>query len=489
MKVMTRWVRRSLAILLIVIWSWGLGACSSDRPIVAESPRLPKASAQPTPRLFEVAPPTVIQELRKDLEIYQPQVKILSPRPNQVIEDTTVSVSLQVADLPTFKDETLGLGPHLHFFLDNQPYRAIYNPGEPVMLEDLTPGSHTIRVFASRPWHESFKNEGAYAQTTFHIFTKTPDNNPDSNLPLLTYSRPQGTYGAEPILLDFYLTNAPLHLVAQSDPADEILDWQIRCTLNGQSFTFDTWEPIYLKGFKPGHNWVQLELLDETGQPIPNAFNNAVRLITYEPDGTDPLSKLVQGELSARQARTIVDPNYVPSEPEAIEPEVELQSEPEIESNISEPEVAPEPQAEVEPPQEPGPEVEQPELPAAEPDASQEEQPSPPLPVIPPPVGLVVPPEPGSIPEIVIPDAEERAEASLEPEDLPEVEAPEAPDAIAPQPASTTQLQSEKPEVEQEAIDPLPETPPNLLLAPIESKPSAVQPESEAVGASEPPIA
>jgi len=33
-------------------------------------------------------------------------------------------------------------------------------------------------------------------------FTKTPDNNPDAE-PLLTYSRPKGSYGAEPILLDF----------------------------------------------------------------------------------------------------------------------------------------------------------------------------------------------------------------------------------------------------------------------------------------------
>lgn len=480
MKAMIRWVRRSLAILLVVLWSWGLGACSSDRPIVSEPPRLAKASAQPAPRLFEVAPPAVIQELRKDLEIYQPQVEILSPRPNQVIEDTTVSVSLQVTDLPTFKDETWGSGPHLHFFLDNQPYRAIYDPSDPVILEDLTPGTHTIRVFASRPWHESFKNEGAYAQATFHVFTQTPDNNPDPNLPLLTYSRPQGTYGAEPILLDFYLSNAPLHLVAQADPADDILDWQIRCTLNGQSFTFDTWEPIYLKGFKPGRNWVQLELLDDRGQPIPNAFNNAVRLVTYEPEGSDTLSKLVRGELTVREARTIVDPNYVPPAPNAIAPEVEPEIESAIESNLSEPEVAPEPQPAVDAPQTPEP-VEHPELPVVQPDAMPEEQPSPP-PVIPPPTGLAVPPEPGSIPEILPELAgqkreEEKAKEFSEVEEAPAATEPENSEAIAPKPSTMTGSSLDESKGEEKAIGTSLDTQSKTVPLESEAQSGATQPE------------
>ena len=143
---------------------------------------------------------------------------------------------------------------------------------------------------------------------------KTQDNNPDPAQPLLTYSRPKGSYGAEPILLDFYLTNAPLHLVAQEDPKDDIADWRVRCTVNGSSFVVDRWEPLYLKGFKPGKNWVQLEFLDEQGNSVKNVFNNTARLITYEPKGKDTLSKLVRGEISATEARRIVDPNYTAEE-------------------------------------------------------------------------------------------------------------------------------------------------------------------------------
>jgi hypothetical protein len=244
------------------------------------------------------------------LDDYQPQVTIVSPKADEVLQDATVSVRFQVQDLPVFKDPDLGLGPHLHVILDNQPYKAVYDLDQPLVFEDLSPGTHTLRVFASRPWHESFKNEGAYSQTTFHVFTKSTDNSPDPALPLLTYSRPTGSYGAEPIMLDFYLTNAPLHLVARENPDDDIADWRIRVTINGESFVLDRWQPVYLKGFKPGKNWVKLEFLDEQGNPVKNVFNDTVRLISYEPQGKDTLSQLMRGELSTDLARGIVDPNY-----------------------------------------------------------------------------------------------------------------------------------------------------------------------------------
>jgi hypothetical protein len=329
----------------------GLASCG-DRPL-----ELPTSSnnSKPAPTLAnsisEVSPPETIQQLRPVLEIYQPQVSILSPKPDESIQDTDVSVQLQVKDLPLFKDANLGLGPHLQVILDNQPYKAIYDTSQTLVISDLEPGTHTLRVFASKPWEESFKNDGAWAQTTFHIFTKTEDNNPDRTLPQLTYNQPQDTYGAEPIILDFYLTNAPLHSVAQADAQDEILDWKIRATVNGESFTIDRWQPIYLKGFKPGKNWVQLELLDELGNPIQNAFNNTVKLVNYAPQDQDALAKLVRGELTATDARGTVDRNYKTPTPEPtpeettpiVEPVVEASpaieqtpiAEPSIESTIT----------------------------------------------------------------------------------------------------------------------------------------------------------
>nr|WP_052324749.1 hypothetical protein [Hassalia byssoidea] len=309
-------ILRRLIILLLVL---SITSCG-EKAVSQEVSVGYKEKPQPISRQFsEVSPPAVIQELRSLDDIYQPQVTILTPQADEVLQDDKVTVRLQVKDLPIFKDPKFDLGPHLHVILDNQPYIPVYDLNQPLVLPDLSPGTHTLRVFASRPWDESFKNEGAYAQTTFHIFTKSDDNNPDAALPLITYNRPQGIYGAEPILLDFYLTNAPLHLVAKDNPNNQIADWRIRCTINGESFVLDRWQAIYLKGFKPGKNWVKLEFLDDKGNVVKNVFNSTIRLITYEPKGKDTLSQIVRGELSAEQVRSIVDPNYT-AKPTTAEP-------------------------------------------------------------------------------------------------------------------------------------------------------------------------
>ena len=295
--------------LLILLLSWPLMGCA-DRLVASPPPSLTKIS-EPVAigKLAEVQPPLLIQELRRNLDQYQPQIKILSPEPEQVLEDTTVVVKLKIQDLPIFQNADLEMGPHIHLILDNQPYQAIYNPDKPIILKDLTAGTHTLRVFPVRPWHESFKNDGAFAQRTFHVLTKTEDNRPDPALPLLTYSRPKGSYGAEPILLDFYLTNAPLHLIAQENTEDAIADWRIRVTINNESFLLDNWQPIYLTGFEKGQNWVKLEFIDEQGNLVQNAFNNTVRVIDYAPNGQDTLSQLVRGELSLETAKSIINPN------------------------------------------------------------------------------------------------------------------------------------------------------------------------------------
>lgn len=306
-------LKRLLVLFVLVLGLWGCG----DRLEASIPSELTPEVTQPvvTPALTEVAVPSLIAELRQELDQYQPQVQIVSPRPGETLNSTTVSIQLKVSDLPTFKDESLGMGPHIHLFLDDQPYQAVYDVSQPIVLENLTPGSHLIRAFASRPWHESFKNEGAYAESTFNIFTASNTNIPDFQQPLLTYSRPQGTYGAEPIMLDFYLTNAPLHFVAQEDETDNVNDWRIRVTVNGESFVLSDWQPIYLKGFKKGENWVKLEFIDDQGELLENDYNNPVRVINFDPKVNDTLAKLVQNKLSLRTAKGMVTTKELPPEP------------------------------------------------------------------------------------------------------------------------------------------------------------------------------
>jgi hypothetical protein len=307
-KLITRLVGSCLVLVLAI----GMTSCersTASVPNPVEQSVVASTVTATDGPLSEVNTPASIDRLAPSLAKFQPRVSILSPQANQTLDDDRVSVKLQVSDFPLFKSKELGLGNHLHVILDKQTYQGVYDLTQPLVFENLAPGTHTLRVFASRPWHESFKNPGAYAQTTFHVLTKTTENNPDPSKPLLTYSRPAGKYGAEPIMLDYYLTNAPTH-VATTDSTATIPDWQIRVTINNQQFTIDRWAPIYLQGFKPGKNLVKLELLDDRGNPISNVYNESIGAFDYDPTNTDSLAKLVQGRLSDELARTLVDPNY-----------------------------------------------------------------------------------------------------------------------------------------------------------------------------------
>ncbi|MBW4467205.1 MAG: hypothetical protein KME07_17400 [Pegethrix bostrychoides GSE-TBD4-15B] len=455
----------ALAVLMAASFMLGSAGCSRSGEGSGVMAFAPQRS-----RLSEVSPPFTIQALKQSLEANQPQVSILSPKSGQVVEKTQVDVKLQVKDLDLYKDEDLGLGLYLQVLLDSQPYAQIYDANQTLTLENLAPGTHTLRAFAVRPWHESFKNDGAFVQTTFHIFAKTPENNPDASQPLLTYNYPQGVYGAEPVLLDFLLTNAPLHLVAREDDKDDIPDWQVRCTINGESFTFDRWEPIYLKGFKPGTNWVQLELLDEKGDPLPNAFNNAVQLVTYEPGGSDTLARLTRGELTAEDARKIVDPNYLPPviapEPEVAEPEM-IKAEPEVtEPEVIEPDII-EAEPEITEPEITEPEITEPEPEAIlEPDLTEELAPEdmPPEVIEPAPIDSAAPAAPA--PDL-LPDLEAPTPSADLPEELPE---PNESDDLPPAAPSPKQFLPTP--LNPDAISPVPLTD----LTPEAVKPAPVKP-------------
>jgi hypothetical protein len=294
--------KRTAIFWMCAMLGFAIMGCSQS--ISGQKADAPVAIAiNPSPRIEEVSPPDAIQQLGLELDQYEPQLKILGLEPDETITDTTVNLRLQVKDFPIYKDAKLALGPHIHVLLDNQPYRTVYNASEALTFRDLSPGSHTVRAFAVRPWDESFKTAGASAQVAFHVYAPTQANRPDPAQPLLTYNNPQGEYGAEPIMLDYSITPPTSKTGQKPSPAP----WSVNVSLNGQSFKTSEKAPIYLTGFKPGVNWLKLELLNANGKTVANAFSETVRLITFKPNGKDTLSRLVRGELTAQDAERIVN--------------------------------------------------------------------------------------------------------------------------------------------------------------------------------------
>jgi hypothetical protein len=277
--------------------------------------------------LTKVTRPQTIMDLMKqrgEQDQAQPTLRVISPANHSTVNGSTVDVKVDLSgDLKGYmphKDPATGKGNHIHVILDNQPYEAYYELNQPFELRNVSEGKHTLRVFPSRPWHESYKNKGAFQMVDFTVKgggdaskptttrdgqvmaspTKSPAAKPEASRaatpgssptparegkamassnagevdltkPLLTYSRPKGEYtGAEadPIMIDFWLLNANLGA-----------DYRVRYTIDGGTPGFiDTWEPIWLTGWTSGKHTVKLELVDKNGQVVENGgYNTTTR--------------------------------------------------------------------------------------------------------------------------------------------------------------------------------------------------------------------
>ena len=99
----------------------------------------------------------------------------------------------------------------------------------------------------------------------------------DPTKPLLTYSRPKGENkgpDADPIMIDFWLSNAKL----RGDGGE----YRVRYIIDDDEPRFiDKWEPIWLSGWTNGPHSVRLELLDKDDKPVENGgYNTTSRDIT-----------------------------------------------------------------------------------------------------------------------------------------------------------------------------------------------------------------
>jgi hypothetical protein len=295
----------------------------------------PPTSAPSPQTLSEVERPQKIKDLmagRGEQDDAKPVLKFVEPRDGATVNGSTVKLQLALGgDLKGYqphKDPATGMGNHVHVILDNSPYEAYYNLGEPFELRNVTEGKHTLRVFASRPWHESYKNDGNFQMVTFTVKgggdsskptttatgqTMADNKNASANhnaananaantnnasaaatpegkempasqagdvdraKPLLTYSRPKGEYknaDADAIMIDFWLSNAKL----QGDGGD----YRVRYSVDGTDAKFiDKWSPIWLTGWTAGTHKIKLELVDKNGNVVENGgYNSTERTIT-----------------------------------------------------------------------------------------------------------------------------------------------------------------------------------------------------------------
>jgi hypothetical protein len=310
-----------LAISLIAI---GCGTSPSNN---ANSTNASNAanSSPAAQTLTAVDPPQRIKDMmaeRGEQDSARPTLKIVEPAANATVNSSTVKVTLALSgDLKGYKphkDPETQMGNHIHVILDNQPYEAYYNLDQEFELRNVADGEHTLRVFASRPWHESYKNPGSFQMVRFSVKNGGGDNTKpattntgqqmsnantapegkdmqnstagavDPTKPLLTYSCPKGEYKgveSDPIMIDFWLSNAELSS-KESGFSNSNKQWEskykVRYSIDGGEPKYiDNWEPIWLSGWTAGKHTIKLELVDEDGGLVDNGgYNSTTRDIT-----------------------------------------------------------------------------------------------------------------------------------------------------------------------------------------------------------------
>lgn len=163
-----------LVFIFITVGLFLLAACSSGNDNYATATT---AVTPPPHQTLAVVPrPQSILDLMKqrgEQDQAKPALKIVTPAKDAVINGSTVALKLDLSgDLKGYmphKDPATGKGNHIHVIMDNQPYEAYYDLGQPFELRNVMAGKHTLRVFPSRPWHESYKNDGAFQMVSFTV--------------------------------------------------------------------------------------------------------------------------------------------------------------------------------------------------------------------------------------------------------------------------------------------------------------------------------
>jgi hypothetical protein len=309
-------IRSFVLLFPILATACGIPAANTNNASNANS-NIANANASPQTQDLRVAdrPQKVVDLMasRGDQDNAKPVMKIIEPKADSTVNSSTVKLKLQLSgDLKGYKpmmDEATHTGNHIHVILDNQPYEAYYNIDQPFELRNVADGEHTLRVFPSRPWHESFKNDGAFQMVKFTVKSGGADANKptttnsgqqmsnansDANAaakptpegkdmqattagpiepkkPLLTYSRPKGEYknaDADAVMIDFWLSGGKLK--------DDGGEYRVRYTVDsGDAKYIDKWGPIWLSGWNAGKHTIKLELVNQNGETVDNGGYNA----------------------------------------------------------------------------------------------------------------------------------------------------------------------------------------------------------------------
>jgi hypothetical protein len=293
-------MNRSLCVVMAVLLniSW-LGAQEAPEPpppraeVVVPAPDETAAVAPEIAEAGEAPAQPLVPETRgKDGLPDDPslpvRVRIISPRPREIIPTSVVDVFLEVDNYTLTEG-----GNRLHVILDNGAPMPWSDVRRPFPLKNLNEGGHTVRVLAVRPDGVSLRGGEAFAMVHFYVKRKDFQNYTDPQAPFLTVNLPaEGAADLDSqgrLVFDYWVHN--------TDFANSGL--RLKYQLDAYEGELAEDGPVLWSNLPPGKHKLVVELFDKTGQPVFGPFNRVereftvrqvLRAVPVEPEGENAAS-------------------------------------------------------------------------------------------------------------------------------------------------------------------------------------------------------
>jgi hypothetical protein len=186
-------------------------------------------------------------------------------------------LKMQTADNENKQCNNSGSGQHIHFIMDEQPYKALYEPMNEMTLANGT--EHYLMAFLSRSYHESVKSPGAAVVLHFRIDEQGRYQKMDEpKTPMVFYSRPKGDYlgkDTSNLLLDFYVWNC--NLSADGYKVSATLYPAGGVPVESVNYMIDKWESKFINNLTTGKSKIVMTLVDKDGKQVEGPCTGATR--------------------------------------------------------------------------------------------------------------------------------------------------------------------------------------------------------------------
>ncbi|MBC7553744.1 MAG: hypothetical protein H7257_07175 [Taibaiella sp.] len=252
-------------------------SCNNTPESTATTTATDSASTKTTTETAAALTPVALQPVTPSPEFPNAMLEIKDVKHSPVGTDSTkLTFSFTVKNYQLAAQTTDGAGKgcnnsdkgqHIHFILDHQPYKALYEPKNEVTVANGT--EHYLMCFLSRSYHESVKTKGAAVVYHFKLDEKGAPTKMDvPSTPMLFYSRPKGDYIGKDtanVMLDFYVWNCQLGADGYKVTADIS-----NTSIAGKHLTatIDKWEPKFITNLGVGKCKVTLSLIDKDNQKV-----------------------------------------------------------------------------------------------------------------------------------------------------------------------------------------------------------------------------